>query len=45
MKTTRYFDQQVSGDDRPRVLRIVSLADGETVYSGSFDRGFGKDQP
>ena len=32
-------------DDAPRILRVVTLADGETVHNAFFDRGFRKDQP
>lgn len=28
------------GEDRPRILRVVTLADGETVHNAFFDRGF-----
>ena len=32
------------GEDTPRILRVVTLADGETVHNAFFDRGFGRDQ-
>ncbi|MYE02094.1 MAG: hypothetical protein F4Y03_12620 [Alphaproteobacteria bacterium] len=32
-------------DDAPRILRVVTLADGETVHNAFFDRGFRKDEP
>ena len=32
------------GEDAPRVLRVVTLADGETVHNAFFDRRFRKDQ-
>lgn len=33
------------GDDAPRILRVVTLADGETIHNAFFDRGFRKDRP
>ena len=33
------------GDDRRRILRVITLADGETVHNAFFDRGFRKDRP
>ena len=33
------------GESAPRVLRVVTLADGETVHNAFFDRGFRKDEP
>ena len=32
-------------DDAPRILRVVTLADGETVHNAFFDRGFRRDEP
>jgi hypothetical protein len=32
------------GDDRSRHLRVVTLADGETVHNAFFDRGFREDE-
>jgi len=32
-------------DDRERVLRIVTLDDGETVHNAFFDRGYREDAP
>ena len=83
MKTTRYFEEQVSrkrpdiehawcaaviaaplrrveqhdgrirfwgeilrpGETTPRVLRVVTLEDGETIHNAFFDRDFRKDTP
>jgi hypothetical protein len=83
MKTTRYFDEQVSrkrpyikrewcqqvlatairrevqedgrirfwgrinltGEARPRFLRVVTLEDGETIHNAFFDRNFRENQP
>ena len=83
MKTTRYFDEQVTRkrpyvthgaceaviaaplrrdvqedgrirhwaevvdarDGKSRILRVVTLADGETVHNAFFDRDFSKDGP
>jgi hypothetical protein len=28
------------GDAEPRILRVVTLGDGETVHNAFFDRGF-----
>jgi hypothetical protein len=36
---------QKEGEARPRFLRVVTLADGETVHYAFFDRNFRKDQP
>lgn len=33
------------GEDGPRILRVVTLADGETVHNAFFDRGFVRDKP
>ena len=49
MKTTRYFDEIRKRPDRAAIrdeqaegrwLRVVLLADGETVHNAFFDRGF-----
>ena len=32
------------GEDEPRILRVVTLADGETVHNAFFDRGFKRDE-
>ena len=32
------------GEDRPRMLRVITLADGETVHNAFFDRRFRKDE-
>lgn len=29
-----------SGEESPRILRVVTLNDGETVHNAFFDRGF-----
>jgi hypothetical protein len=34
----------VPGEDRPRFLRVVTLADGETIHNAFFDRNFREDQ-
>ena len=33
------------GEAAPRVLRVVTLADSETIHNAFFDRRFRKDQP
>ena len=33
------------GKARPRVLRVVTLEDGETVHNAFFDRNFREDEP
>jgi hypothetical protein len=33
------------GEARPRVLRVVTLEDGETVNNAFFDRNFRGDEP
>lgn len=35
----------VPGEDRPRFLRVVTLADGETIHNAFFDRNFSEDEP
>ena len=41
----RFWGEAVRpGEDTPRILRVVTLADGETVHNAFFDRGFGRDQ-
>jgi hypothetical protein len=32
------------GEPEPRYLRVVTLADGETVHNAFFDRGFREDK-
>jgi len=32
------------GEAEPRFLRVVTLADGETVHNAFFDRGFREDK-
>lgn len=32
------------GEVRPRFLRVVTLADGETVHNAFFDRGFREEE-
>jgi hypothetical protein len=33
------------GQTEPRVLRVVTLEDGETIHNAFFDRGFREDMP
>ena len=33
------------GDTSPRILRVVTLEDGETIHNAFFDRGFRRDPP
>ena len=33
-----------AGERSPRILRVVTLADGETVHNAFFDRGFKRDE-
>jgi hypothetical protein len=35
----------VEGEARPRFLRVVTLADGETVHNAFFDRNFREGEP
>ena len=35
----------VPGDSKPRILRVVTLGDGETVLNAFFDRGFRREIP
>ena len=32
------------GEARPRILRVVTLEDGETVHNAFFDRGFREEE-
>lgn len=32
------------GETQPRVLRVVTLEDGETVHNAFFDRNFGQER-
>jgi hypothetical protein len=34
----------VPGEARPRVLRVVTLQDGETIHNAFFDRNFREDE-
>ena len=37
----RFWGEVVQpGEDAPRVLRVVTLPDGETIHNAFFDRGF-----
>jgi len=37
----RYWGKIVRADEtQPRILRVVTLEDGETVHNAFFDRGF-----
>lgn len=38
-------DIQRPDEEAWRTLRVVTLADGETVHNAFFDRGFRKDEP
>ena len=41
----RYWGEVArSEEDIPRVLRVVTLADGETVHNAFFDRGFRREE-
>ena len=33
------------GETEPRVLRVITLDDGETIHNAFFDRDFRKDEP
>ena len=42
----RYWTEVlVPGQVKPRVIRVVTLEDGETVHNAFFDRNFRKDAP
>ncbi len=42
----RFFGEAVDPrDGSRRVLRVVTLEDGETIHNAFFDRGFRKDRP
>ena len=36
---------QLQGESTPRILRVVTLADGETVHNAFFDRGYRRNEP
>ena len=41
----RYWGEvRVRGETVPRILRVVTLDDGETVHNAFFDRGYTRDQ-
>ena len=33
------------GELTPRILRVITLDDGETIHNAFFDRGFGRGKP
>ena len=33
------------GEEKPRILRVVTLDDGETIHNALFDRGFRRKVP
>ena len=42
----RYWGEIVRpGEADARILRVVTLEDGETIHNAFFDRGFRKEQP
>ena len=42
----RYWGRiATTAEARPRFLRVVTLADGETVHNAFFDRNFREDEP
>ena len=41
----RFWGEVVQpGEDSPRVLRVVTLPDGETIHNAFFDRGFKRNE-
>jgi len=40
-----WIDVVLEGEVRPRVLRVVTLEDGETVHNAFLDRDFRRDAP
>ena len=38
-------DVVVAGETQPRVLRVITLEDGETVHNAFLDRNFRRDVP
>jgi hypothetical protein len=41
----RFWGQvSLAGETRPRFLRVVTLADGETLHNAFFDRDFREDE-
>ena len=36
---------ELTGEARPRFVRVVTLEDGETVHNAFFDRNFREDAP
>jgi hypothetical protein len=41
----RFWGRVTRADEsRPRILRVVTLADGETVHNAFFDRGFREEE-
>ena len=41
----RFWGKVTSGvDGRPRILRVITLEDGETIHNAFFDRGFREEE-
>ena len=38
-----WVEVAIAGEDVPRVLRVVTLEDGETVHNAFFDRNYRKE--
>ena len=42
----RYWGEAIDGRDRKaRILRVVTLEDGETIHNAFYDRDFQRDTP
>ena len=42
----RYWGEvRIRGEPAPRILHVVTLANGETVHNAFFDRGYRRNQP
>jgi hypothetical protein len=35
---------ELPGEDAPRILRVITLEDGETIHNAFIDRNFRKDE-
>jgi hypothetical protein len=44
-RVRRWAEVTDTRDGKSRMLRVVTLEDGETVHNAFFDRNFGRDRP
>ena len=39
-RVRHWGEARLPGEDKPRILRVVTLEDGETIHNAFFDRNF-----